>query len=319
LLREYGLLTDCGGKSLFVDAMARTPEESRQIAKGFAAAATVVVFWSGFNIVSRLGGRSELTPFDMAAIRFGVSGILLCPFFFWGRRSITWLQSVVLASLGGLGYGLFVYSGFSLAPAAHAGILVNGGIPFATALVSWAAMGYRPGRRAILSLVVAALGIALIGVQSFSRSGGFSGGQWLGDLFFLCAATCFASFGLLMKKWRVQPWETTVGIATISMLAYLPVYALFLPKGLASVSTALILLQCLYQGVIAASLAGLLYAYANQTIGPMKASLMLALVPGISAVAAVPLLGEALGMTTLLGVILVTAGAVLGTTNQAPR
>jgi drug/metabolite transporter (DMT)-like permease len=117
----------------------------------------------------------------------------------------------------------------------------------------------------------------------------------------------------------VHPWETTVGIATVSMLLYLPVYALFLPKGLAAVATSLILLQCLYQGVIAASLAGLLYAYANQTIGPMKASLMLALVPGISALAAVPLLGEDLGLTTLLGVVLVTCGAVLGTSNQAPR
>jgi drug/metabolite transporter (DMT)-like permease len=304
---------------LSIESPTRAPEESRKIAKGFAAAALVVVFWSGFNIVSRLGGRSELTPFDIAAIRFGVSGILLCPFFVFGRRSITWLQSLVLASLGGLGYGLFVYSGFALAPAAHAGILVNGGIPFATALVSCVALGYRPGRRAILSLVVAALGIALIGIQSFGQDNGSAGGQWLGDLFFLCAATCFAVFGLLLKRWRVHPWETTVGIATISMLIYLPVYALFLPKALASVAISLIVLQCVYQGVIAASVAGLLYAYANQTIGPMKASLMLALVPGISALAAVPLLGESLGMTTLLGVILVTCGAVLGTTNQAPR
>jgi drug/metabolite transporter (DMT)-like permease len=101
------------------------------------------------------------------------------------------------------------------------------------------------------------------------------------------------------------------------MLIYLPVYAVFLPKGIAAVATPFILLQCLYQGVIAASVAGLLYAYANQTIGPMKASLMLALVPGISALMAVPLLGETLGVTTILGVILVTCGAVLGTTNQA--
>jgi len=136
-----------------------------------------------------------LTPFDMAAIRFGVSGLLFCPFFIFGRRTLTWLQSLILASLGGLGYALFVYAGFALAPAAHAGILVNGGIPFATALISCLALGYRPGRRAMLSLVVAALGIALIGVQSFSQGSGSPGGQWLGDLFFLCAATCFAVFG----------------------------------------------------------------------------------------------------------------------------
>lgn len=297
----------------------RPREERRKIAKGFAAAAIVVMFWSGFNIVSRLGGRSELTPFDMAAIRFGVSGLLFCPFFIWGRRTMTWLQSLILASTGGLGYALFVYAGFSLAPAAHAGILVNGGIPFATALISWAALGYRPGRRAVLSLLIAGFGIALIGIQSLSQDHGSVPFQWLGDLFYLCAATCFALFGLLLRKWRVPPWETAVGLGTVSMLLYLPIYVLFLPKGLATVAMPLILLQCLYQGVIAACAASLLYAYANQNIGPMKASLMLALVPGISALAAVPLLGEALGMTTLLGVILVTFGAVLGTTNQAAR
>ncbi len=297
-----------------IESPARTPEEIRNNAKGFAAAAMVVVFWSGFNIVSRLGGKSALTPFDMAAIRFGVSGLLFFPFFVFGRRTITWLQSTILAALGGLGYALFVYSGFSLAPAAHAGILVNGGIPFATALLSWAVLGYRPGRRAQFSLLVAALGIALIGIQSFSQEDGAGASQWLGDLFFLCAATCYASFGLLLKRWRVHPWETTVGVATLSMLVYLPIYFLFLPKAVTSVATSQILMQCLYQGVIAASIAGLLYTYANQTIGPMKASLMLALVPGASAVAAVPLLGEPLGRGTLLGVALVTCGAVLGTT-----
>ena len=51
----------------------------------------------------------------------------------------------------------------------------------------------------------------------------------------------------------------------------------------------------------------------------MKASLMLALVPGISALAAVPALGEDLGPATLLGVMLVTAGAIPGTTNPAAK
>ena len=287
--------------------------------QGYAAAAIVVTIWAGFNIVSRFGGKSALTPFDIVAIRFAVSGIIFLPLFIVRRRSATLLQLLILAAFGGMIYGLFVYSGFALAPAADAGILVNGGIPFATALVSWAAMGYRPGRRALLSLFIAALGIATIGWQSFSQGHDASGRQWLGDVFFLCAATSFAVFGLLLRKWRVPPLEVTIGIASISMLIYLPVYVLFLPKALSSVPVPLILLQCLYQGILAAAVAGLLYAYANQTIGPMKASLMLALVPGASAVAAVPLLGEPLGITTLVGVVLVTCGAVLGTTNQAPN
>jgi len=283
---------------------------------GFAAAAMVVALWSGFNIVSRFGGKNALTPFDLAAIRFTVSGILFLPLFIFRRRSMTGMQLLILAAVGGLSYSLFVYSGFALAPAAHAGILVNGGIPFATALVSWAAMGYRPGRRALFALFIAGLGIAIIGVQSFSHGGSISDRQWLGDIFFLCAATSFAVFGLLLKRWRIPPLEVTIGVAVVAMVFYMPVYVLFLPKAWSSLTTPMILLQCLYQGVLAASVAQLLYTYANQTIGPIKASLMLALVPGVSAVAAVPLLGEKLGLMTVAGVILVTCGALLGTTNQ---
>lgn len=291
-------------------------DSPRKTAKGFAAAAMVVVIWSGFNIVSRFGSKNALTPFDIAAIRFTVSGILFLPLFIFRQRSMTGLQLLILTAIGGISYSLFVYSGFARAPAAHAGILVNGGIPFATALVSWAAMGYKPGRQAMFALLIAGLGIAIIGVQSFSHDDSPSGGQWLGDIFFLCAATSFAIFGLLLKKWRIPPIDITVGIAVASSLFYLPVYILFLPKALSSVPTSLLLIQCLYQGVLAASVAQLLYTYANQTIGPIKASLMLALVPGVSALAAVPLLGEELGLMTVAGVVLVTCGAFLGTTNQ---
>ena len=292
-------------------------DSSRNKAKGFAAAALVVVIWSGFNIVSRFGAKSALTPFDIAAIRFAVSGVLLVPLFFFRQRSVTWLRLFIFGSIGGIAYSSFVYVGFSLAPAAHAGILVNGGIPFATALISLAFMGYRPGRRAVLSLLIAGLGIAIIGMQSFSHDD--SGRQWLGDIFFLCAATSFAVFGLLLRKWRVPPLEATIGVAFVSVLLYLPVYALFLPKALFLVPMPQILLQCFYQGMLAALVAQLLYLFASQTIGPIKASMMLALVPGVSALAAVPLLGETLGLMTVAGVILVTCGAFLGTTNQAQK
>ena len=306
------------GEQKKIAEQSRAVTERKRIVRGFAAATLVMVIWCGFNIVSRYGGRSPLTPFDMTAMRLGVSGLLFCPVFIWGRRSATLLQTTILAAVGGLSYGIFVYAGFAFAPAAHAGILVNGGIPFATALVSWAVLGYRPGRRALLALLLAGLGIAIIGIESFS--GGIAlPRQWLGDLFFVAAAISFAGFGLLIKRWRVPPLEATAGVATLSALIYLPVYFLFLPKALSAVAMPLILMQCFYQGVLAASLAFAAYSYANQTIGPIKASLMLALVPGLSALMAVPLLGEPLHATTVVGVVLVTCGALLGATNQPAR
>lgn len=284
--------------------------------KGFLAAGAGVICWSGFNIVSRMGGHnSVLTPFDLAALRFGVSALILLPFLFTTRFNATLLQLAILALLGGLGYALLAYAGFSLAPAAHAGVLVNGGIPFATAFIAWLAMGYRPGARAIGSLLIAGLGIGLIGYRSVVHAQADEAYQWLGDLFFLAAAACSAAFGLLLRKWRVRPLEAIMGIAFFSAPIYLPIYWLFLPKALMSAPASVLLLQAIYQGVIAAIVAGMLYAYANLTIGPMKASLMLALVPALSALAAGPLLDEKIGLLIWFGVALVTGGAVLGATN----
>ncbi|MDT3707812.1 MAG: DMT family transporter [Thiobacillus sp.] len=301
------------------DEVRPVPGYRLHLFKGFAAAAAVVVVWSGFNIVSRLGGRSPLTPYDMAAVRFVFSGIVCLPFVLARWRRLEWPRLAVLAAFGGVSYGLFVYSGFSLAPTAHAGILVNGGIPFATALIAWLMLGRRPGIRSEFALLVAGVGIVLIGLHSFGQFTGTPAHRWVGDVFFLLAATCYASFGLLLKQWQVSPLDATIGIAVISMACYTPVYLLFLPKAITTVPLAFVLWQGIYQGILAASIAGLLFAYAIHNIGPQRATLMLAMVPGISAVAAVPLLKESLDAVTLAGVVLVTIGAVLGATHQPAK
>lgn len=301
------------------DAGPSIPVYRQPLFKGFAAAAAVILIWSGFNIVSRLGGRSPLTPYDMAAIRFVFSGLVCLPFVLIRWRRLKWQQLAVLAAFGGMSYGLFVYSGFSLAPTAHAGILVNGGIPFATALIAWFILGHRPGIRSEFALLVAGLGIVLIGLHSFGQFSGAPAHQWVGDVFFLLAAICYASFGLLLKHWDVSPLEATIGVAVISMVCYTPVYLLFLPKAITTVPLSFILMQGVYQGVLAASIASLLFAYAIHNIGTQRATLMLAMVPGISAVAAVPLLKESLDAVTIAGVVLVTIGAVLGATHQSAK
>jgi drug/metabolite transporter (DMT)-like permease len=281
---------------------------------GYLAALVVVCCWSGFNIVSRLAGKSVLTPYDLAALRFGIAGLLLSPIFVRTLRDIDrslLLQYLTIALFASIGYALFVYSGFSFAPAAHAGVLVNGGIPLMTALIAWLALDQRPQGRAALGLVVALGGIVLIGVQSFAHADP-AGQQWVGDALFLCAALVWAIAGLLMRRWRLRPIPTIAMMNGLSALLYLPIYVMWLPGHLAAAPADAILLQGVYQGIIAAVVAGACYNHANQTIGPQKASLMLALVPGITAVAAVPFLGESLSVMAIFGVVLVTVGAILG-------
>lgn len=276
---------------------------------GLLAAGVVVLCWSGFNIVSRMGSKGVLTPFDIAAMRFGVSALLAAPFFLLKVAPKDWPRYMALAGFGGVGYGVLVYSGFAFAPTAHAGVFVNGGIPFWTIVFLAMARGYKLQRHVIAAMLLSTCGLVLIGYESLSQA--HSGTQWKGDVLFLTAAASWAVFGLLMRRWQVKPVLAITGVATFAATAYLPVYLLWLPKAIMAAPVAEITLQCVYQGIIAALLAGVMYSYANQKIGPSRASMMLALVPGVSAVGAWFLLDEPLGLRIIAGIAVVSLGAIL--------
>ncbi|PLX73314.1 MAG: EamA/RhaT family transporter [Azoarcus sp.] len=277
--------------------------------RGLLAAGLVVLCWSGFNIVSRLGSKGVLSPYDLSAMRFAVSGVLALPFFVTRVPVSDWPRYMVLAMFGGLSYAMLVYAGFAFAPTAHAGVFVNGGIPFWTIVIMAFISGFSLARHIVIAFLLASFGLVLIAYESFVQPGGEA--QWLGDLLFLLAALCWALFGLLMRRWQVRPELAISGVASFSMLAYMPVYLLWLPQAISEASAGEILLQCVYQGLIAALLAGGMYSYANQKIGPYQASMMLALVPGTSAIGAYFILDEALGLRVVIGIIVVSLGALL--------
>lgn len=87
---------------------------------------------------------------------------------------------------------------------------------------------------------------------------------------------------------------------------------MWLPGNIANAGWGEIGLQAVYQGIIAALLAAGMYSYANQKIGACQASMMLALVPAFTTAGGFMILGEALGLTTMLGIVVVSLGALLG-------
>ena len=278
--------------------------------KGLLAALVVVICWSGFNIVSRFGAKGIFTPFDLAALRFGISGLLTLPFFIKWVSPQDWPKYMVLSLFGGLGYGLCVYSGFSFAPSAHAGVFVNGGIPFWTVILVGILAGFKLSRHTLIALLISTAGLILIAFDSLVNHQ--MAGQWRGDLLFLTAALCWAIFGILIRRWQIKPLYGICGIATFAMLCYLPVYALWLPKGIWLASWGDLALQAVYQGIIAALLAAGMFSYATHKIGACEASMMLALVPAFSAIGGYLILGEDLSWVVIFGIIVVSFGALLG-------
>ena len=277
--------------------------------RGLIAAGIVVLCWSGFNIVSRAGSTGALTPYDIAALRFGVSGLLALPFFLRMVPVAEYPRYFALAMVAGVGYSLLAYSGFAFAPTAHAGVFINGGIPFWTVILVAVTAGFHLSRRVLIALGTTSAGLLLIAGKSLGEIG--DSDVWKGDVLFLIAALFWAVFGMLGRHWKVPPRSAIVGMAVISLVVYMPVYLLWLPKSIATAPFGEIALQAVYQGIVAALLAGAMYTYACQTIGVYRASMTLAIVPGASAVGAWILLGEALTVTAIAGLALVSVGALL--------
>lgn len=279
-------------------------------AKGLLAALVVVVCWSGFNIVSRFGAKGIFTPFDLAAMRFGTSGLLTLPFFIKLVPIKEWPKYMALSLFGGLGYGLFVYSGFSFAPSAHAGVFVNGGIPFWTVILVGILAGFRLSRHTVFALLISTCGLVMIAFDSLINHQ--MAGQWQGDLLFLTAALCWAIFGILVRHWHIKPLYGICGIASFALICYMPVYLLWSPHGLSAAAWGDIVLQVVYQGMVAALLAAGMFSYATHKIGSCEASMMLALVPAFSAIGGYFILGEQLSWVVIIGIVVVSFGALLG-------
>ena len=57
-----------------------------------------VSIWSGWIVIAQLGLRSSLTPWDIAALRFGVAGIVMLP--------LVLSRGLAIDRLGWIGLGL---------------------------------------------------------------------------------------------------------------------------------------------------------------------------------------------------------------------
>jgi len=163
-----------------------------------------------------------------------------------------------------------------------------------------------------IALVLSTCGLVMIAFNSVMAV--HSPNEWIGDVLFLGAALCWAIFGLLIRRWQIRPHHGIFGIATFASLVYLPIYYFFLPKGMFDAGWGDLVLQGVYQGIVAALLAAGMFSYATHKIGACEAAMMLALVPAFSAIGGYFILGEDLSFVVILGIVIVSAGALLGAT-----
>ena len=99
-------------------------------------------------MATRWSMLGTLTPWDLAALRFGVAGPLLLPIVvrhgLGGAAGIGWGRALVLAITAGAPYTLILYAGLALAPAGHGAVIITGATPLVSTLLVWLWLGDRP-------------------------------------------------------------------------------------------------------------------------------------------------------------------------------
>ena len=309
---------------------------------GLLAALTTILIWSAFIVVARASADPARQPtlgsFDIVAARLLGAGLVLLPAGWWLTRrkrqqaraegsaqvpgSLWGLSplplgiTVQMGVLGGLLYGMLAYAGFAFAPAAHASVLMPGSLPLWTALLALLLLGERPTRARIVGLVCIVGGDLLVGGSSLLHALDGSG-IWRGDVLFIASSIVWSSYAVLVRKHGVQAVEATTSIAVFAALTYLPVYALLMvagvvPPRLLTAPASDVLFQMLMQGIGSVVISGISFNLMIRYFGPVRSTMLTAVVPGLSALLAALLLREPLPWNVLAGLTLVTVGIVFG-------
>jgi len=274
---------------------------------GISAIVLVMIIYAVNFVATRYSVTHGLNSFDLAALRYFVAGLVMLPFFYkMGLKNlggIGWVKGFVLACLAGSPYMLVFFFGLNFAPASH-GAVLNPGIVPSVVFLGMVFLGLQSfSIIRTVSLLLIAVGVTFVTASSFS----LDGSVLFGDLLLLITGISWGIFTLLTKLWELKPIQSTAIVSVISML-YLPIYFLFFYKGFTSVSVTHVVLQTIFQGIVLSIGTLYLVTYAVQHIGVQLTSLFSPLVPVITTLIAIPLLGESPLFVQWLGIILVAFG-----------
>ena len=280
-------------------------------ARGAMYGLSAVCIWAGFIVVSRLGVRTSLTPWDVAAIRFGVAGVLLAPYLM--RKGLAldrlgWTGLAAITAGCGAPMVLLVNAGLLFAPAAHGGALFPGVMPLMVAILAAILLGEAFTSRKTIGLILIVLGAAGI---VWATGGMIGTRQNIGHLLFLCAGLAWACYTVAMRRARLDGLHAAAIAAGVSLVVYLPIYAVIARDSLLAAPVFDVALQAVVQGILTAIVALLLYGRLVSLLGATAGAAFVALTPATTALLGIPVLGEWPSSIDWIAIAVISTGVYL--------
>ena len=279
--------------------------------RGVVYGLSAVCIWGAFIVVSRLGVRTSLAPWDVAAIRFAVAGVLLLPYLL--RRGLAldrlgWTGFAAIVVGCGAPMVLLVNAGLLFAPASHGGALFPGVMPLMVAILAAVILKEAFTLQKTGGLILIVLGA--VGIV-WASSGTIGTQQNVGHLLFLCAGFAWASYTVAMRRARLDGLHAAAISAVSSLVLYLPLYAIVARTSLLKAPLFDVALQAVVQGILTAIVALLLYGRMVGILGATGGAAFVALTPVITALLGIPVLGEWPSTIDWIAITLISLGVYL--------
>jgi drug/metabolite transporter (DMT)-like permease len=286
------------------------PAKSSDILIGVLCGIAAAFGWAAGFVAAKHGVSIGFSPADLAFHRFFWSGLLLTPL---ALRSgviklggIGWGRGLALTVLAGPPQALMAYTGFILVPLGHGTTIQPACAALAGLILATRVLGERPTMTRIVGGGIIVIGLIVFGAESLATIGTHGIG---GDLLFAAAGFFWASFGTLLRLWRVPglPAAAVVGVVSIGLFA--PLYVLFVGfDNMIRMGLAENVLQALVQGILAGALPIFLFARSVMLLGAGRAATFPALVPGFALVVGFLALGIVPSIAQIVGLVIVAVG-----------
>lgn len=276
---------------------------------GIGCGAGAALFWAAGFAAARHGISIGYSPADLALHRFAWAGFCFLPVVMRTDvrtlGGIAWGRCLALTLFGGPPLAIISYAGFLLVPLGHGGVIQpSSATLFGLLFSSLVLKEWLPVQRLAGALIIVA-GVCVIGIEALATIGRHG---ILGDLGFVCAGLCFATFAVLLRMWHVPP-VTAMAVVSVLSLVDVPIHwALFGFGRMLSFGPWENILQLVAQGILAGPGAIYLFARAVVLLGPARAAVFTSLLPAFTLLIGYLLISETPSLMQLAGLAIVLLG-----------
>ncbi len=286
---------------------ARPDAQRSGIGVGITCGVAAAVFWAAGLVAARHGVAIGLSPADMAVHRFVWSGLAMLPSVVWSRdlAQIGFLRGLAVTLFGGPIMALLSYAGFLLVPLGHGGVIQPSCAALVGLLLATLVLKEKLPLRRLGGALTIVLGLMVIGGEALTTIGTHG---LLGDLSFVLAGTMFATFGILLRLWRITPMRAVAIVGVFSLPLFPLQWALLGFDRLIAAGVWENLLQAVVQGVFAGPASTYLFTRSVVLLGASRAAVFPSLVPGFTLLIGFLFLGEIPSLLQFAGFAIVVVG-----------